>query len=430
MRFRDRTEAGEKLAQILAQKYGGQPGAVYALPRGGIAVGVPIARALNMPLDLAIARKIGHPLQPEYAIGAVTEHGEPVINAQAVEHVDREWFRSEVEAERQEARRRHAAYTGSREPVTSTGKTAILVDDGIATGLTMRAAIQEVRQQRPAKIVVAVPVVPPETAAELTEEVDEVVAVDVPNNYLGAVGAYYKDFHQVDDEEVRRLLQHAGSSEALTEQPLVGEFAVNIQLDGVSLSGDLGLMEQARGIVLFAHGSGSSRASPRNRVVARVLQRADIATLLFDLLTEDEDLIYRNRFDIAQLRRRLQGVTDWIAQQPALARLPIGYFGASTGSAAALEAAAERSDIRAIVSRGGRPDLAMAVLPRIRAATLLIVGSNDEPVLSLNRTAYAALTTTEKDLQIVSGATHLFQEPGALERVAQLATDWFQTHLR
>lgn len=429
MQFQDRLDAGEKLADILAKKYSGVPGAVYALPRGGVAVGMPIARRLHMPLDLAIARKIGHPRQPEYAIGAVTEHGEPIVNPYEVEHIDRHWLEREVEAEREEARRRHDAYLGGRPPATATGKTAILVDDGIATGLTVRAAIQEMRRQQPAKLVVAVPVVPADTAAALAREVDDVVAVDIPQNYLGAVGAYYRDFHQITDEEVIELLQRTNADQTAAEMPLSGEVTVQIPIDGEMLTGDLGLVEQARGIVLFAHGSGSSRSSPRNRFVAHELQRADFATLLFDLLTEREDRLYRNRFDIVRLRERLLLATEWVKQQPALAQLPLGYFGASTGAAAALEAAVGHPEIRAVVSRGGRPDLAMTLLPGIRAATLLIVGGNDEPVLSLNRQAYDALKIAEKDLQVVPGATHLFEEPGALEHVAHLASEWFQKHL-
>jgi pimeloyl-ACP methyl ester carboxylesterase len=186
-------------------------------------------------------------------------------------------------------------------------------------------------------------------------------------------------------------------------------------------------------VVLFAHGSGSSRHSPRNRFVARVLREAGLATLLIDLLTADEEAVDQYtaqlRFDIGLLAQRLVGATDWLLQNRETAGLPIGYFGASTGAAAALVAAAERPDaVAAIVSRGGRPDLAGPALSRVRAPTLLIVGGNDIPVIGLNEEALAQLTT-EKRLVIVPGASHLFEEPGALEEVARLAADWFGRYL-
>jgi pimeloyl-ACP methyl ester carboxylesterase len=208
------------------------------------------------------------------------------------------------------------------------------------------------------------------------------------------------------------------------------ERPVRIAGDHVTLEGDLAMPADARGIVLFAHGSGSSRLSPRNTYVARVLRDGGVGTLLFDLLTREEDTVYATRFDIELLTRRLIAATRWIAQQPETRELPVGYFGASTGAAAALMAAAELPDrIQAVVSRGGRPDMAMRVLERVRAPTLLIVGGYDEVVIDLNRQAYDALAAT-KELVIVPGATHLFEEPGTLEEVARLATEWFQRYLR
>jgi putative phosphoribosyl transferase len=200
---------------------------------------------------------------------------------------------------------------------------------------------------------------------------------------------------------------------------------VGLELAGVSLGGTLTLPEPARGLVVFAHGSGSSRFSPRNRQVSDVLHAAGIGTLLMDLLTEDEeqvDLRTRElRFDIGLLGERVVGAVDWAAQQAQ----PVGTFGASTGAAAALVAAAERpAAVTAVVSRGGRPDLAGDALSRVRAPTLLIVGGDDPVVLDLNRQARERLEA-ETQLEIVPGATHLFEEPGTLERVSELARDWF-----
>ncbi|MDI6690079.1 MAG: dienelactone hydrolase family protein [Actinomycetota bacterium] len=195
------------------------------------------------------------------------------------------------------------------------------------------------------------------------------------------------------------------------------------------LEGILALPQKTKGIVLFAHGSGSSRLSPRNNFVAGLLREAGIGTLLFDLLTEEEDLEYSNRFDIDLLTERLLLATKWVENQPETRGLQIGYFGASTGAAAALQAAVEIPSIFAIVSRGGRPDLVMSYLPKVKPPTLLIVGEYDEVVIELNQRAYEELKTG-KELAIVPRATHLFEEPGALEEVARLATDWFLRHLK
>jgi dienelactone hydrolase len=199
------------------------------------------------------------------------------------------------------------------------------------------------------------------------------------------------------------------------------------------LAGDLTIPPGAKGVVLFAHGSGSSRLSPRNRYVAQVLQSAGLATLLIDLLTPEEERVdlatAHLRFDIGLLAERLLDATGWLQSEPETASLRIGYFGASTGAGAALVAAASRTElIGAVVSRGGRPDLAGDALAGVKAPVLLIVGSNDDVVIEINRSALVQLTG-EKRLEIVSGASHLFEEPGTLEQVAELAADWFTSHL-
>jgi putative phosphoribosyl transferase len=211
------------------------------------------------------------------------------------------------------------------------------------------------------------------------------------------------------------------------------ERLVRVPVGRVLLDGNLTLPEGARGIVLFAHGSGSSRFSPRNRYVAQLLNQEKLATLLIDLLSPEEEAVDQRtaqlRFNIELLAERLVGVTDWLVEQPNTRPLRMGYFGASTGAAAALVAAAERPRIvHAIVSRGGRPDLAGPFLARVEAPTLLIVGGNDPVVIELNRAALAQLRC-EKQLVIVPGATHLFEESGALDEVARLACQWFERHL-
>jgi dienelactone hydrolase len=212
------------------------------------------------------------------------------------------------------------------------------------------------------------------------------------------------------------------------------ESAVRVQAAAVALDGNLTVPERARGVVLFAHGSGSSRHSPRNRHVARMLNEAGLATLLTDLLTADEEAVDAStleyRFNIGLLAERLTGAVDWLKREGQTARLPVGCFGASTGAAAALIAAAERPQaVRAVVSRGGRPDLAGEALARVRAPTLLLVGGHDYPVIDLNRQALAQLGCRDKQLVIVPGATHLFEEPGTLDDVARQAAEWFTHHL-
>jgi putative phosphoribosyl transferase len=212
--------------------------------------------------------------------------------------------------------------------------------------------------------------------------------------------------------------------------------AVTIPVEDGAMAGDLIIPPSARGIVLFAHGSGSSRHSPRNRYVAQELQKAGMATLLMDLLTTEEERLDEAtggslRFDIGLLASRLEAASGWVRTNPSIKDLPVGYFGASTGAAAALVAAAAewRGKVSAVVSRGGRPDLAHEALGAVRAPTLLIVGGEDRVVIGLNQQALARLAC-EKRLEIVPGATHLFEEPGTLEQVAALAAEWFERHLR
>lgn len=262
-----------------------------------------------------------------------------------------------------------------------------------------------------------------------------------------AIGQFYTDFEQTSDEEVIACLEHNRATHALSAThapsdapPATGsastehdspfyDRAVRIPAGGAALDGRLTVPRGAPGVVLFAHGSGSSRKSPRNRFVATGLNRAGLGTLLFDLLTEAEAVNRDNVFDTALLARRLIQATGWLREQPDAQGMEFGYFGASTGAAAALWAAAEpAADIAAIVSRGGRPDLAGPRLPEVKAPTLLIVGGRDHQVLDLNRQAAARLSC-EHQLAVVPGATHLFEEPGTLESVTELATDWFSRHL-
>jgi putative phosphoribosyl transferase len=279
--------------------------------------------------------------------------------------------------------------------------------------------------------VLAVPVAPQDLAGRMGRDADEVVCVHAPLDFA-AIGQFYADFAQVTDEEVVACLEGAaqGAGHGPAAPGLPEDRDVEVAAGGAVLGGHLTVPEDARGVVVFAHGSGSSRHSPRNRFVADGLNRAGLGTLLFDLLTEEEESDRRNVFDTGLLARRLADATGWLHGRPEVAALPVGYFGASTGAAAALWASTEPgTDIAAVVSRGGRPDLAEPRLPRVTAPTLLIVGGDDDVVLALNRQAEAQLTC-EDDLAVVPGATHLFAEPGALEEVTEQAAGWFTAHMR
>nr|WP_202433629.1 phosphoribosyltransferase family protein [Streptomyces sp. SID7815] len=393
---------------------------VLGLPRGGVPVAYEVAQALGAPLDVIVVRKLGVPYHPELGFGAIGEGGVRIISEEIVRRtgVGEKDLVAVERAEAAELVRRAHAYREGRPRLPLEGRAVVVVDDGVATGATARAACQVVRAQGAAYVVLAVPVAPPDAAARLREDADEVVCLSAPVLF-SAVGEWYRDFSQTSDEEVVALLARA-SADAVTAEE------VEVDAGGVPLSGDLVLPADAGAVVVFAHGSGSSRHSPRNRSVAAALNRAGLGTLLFDLLTPGEEVYRANVFDIGLLAGRLADTTDWLRRR---IPLPVGSFGASTGAAAALRAAAAAdSGVGAVVSRGGRPDLAGADLSGVRAPTLLVVGGDDTTVIDLNRQAQAALHC-ENRLEIVPGATHLFEEPGALERVADLARDWFTAHL-
>lgn len=429
MHFRDRRDAGRRLAEVLAGRSGGSP-VVLALPRGGVPVAAEVARALGAPLDVIVVRKLGVPFHPEYAMGAIGEGGVRIIDGDVIRsvHVTDEQLARVDAAERAELQRRARRYRGDRPPVSLVGRTALIVDDGMATGSTALAAAQVARAMGAASVVVAVPVASPQAVADLRREVDEVICVAAPEDFR-AVGRWYDDFSETTDDQVVSLLAELGSGPSGSSGRGLVEREVELHDGAATVHGHLTLPEHATGIVVFAHGSGSSRHSPRNRAVAAALNRAGLATLLFDLLTPAEERDRSNVFDIALLGRRLLVGTRWVLTDPTTRGLEVGVFGASTGAGAALWAAAASPDpIAAVVSRGGRPDLAGARLGSVRAATLLIVGGLDTEVLALNEQAAAQLNC-EHRLDVVPGAGHLFEEPGTLEAVAELATDWFVGHL-
>jgi putative phosphoribosyl transferase len=444
MMFGNRVDAGRRLAGRLGYLRGG-PVVVLGLPRGGVPVAAQVAGALGAPLDVIVVRKLGVPFQPELGMGAVGEDGVKVINAAVVRaaRVTGDELAAVEACEQAEVARRALRYRGERPRMPLDGKVAVIVDDGIATGSTARAACQIARALGAARVVLATPVAPPGWPERIGRDADETIAVITPAPFYG-IGQFYADFSQTSDDEVVACLEQAAAPRPVPaprpaaepvpagDPPGEGrhpQAEVEVAVGAVRLPGLLAVPADAAGVVVFAHGGGSSRHSPRNRYVASVLNQAGLGTLLFDLLTADEELDRGNVFDIGLLARRLTAATGWLVSQPAAAGLPVGYFGASTGAAAALLAAAEPgADITAVVSRGGRPDLAGPRLRLVRAPTLLIVGGNDQAVLGLNRAAQAELRC-QNDLVVVPGATHLFEEPGTLATAARAARDWLAIHM-
>ncbi len=415
--FTDRREAGRRLAAALAPLAAEVP-VVVGLPRGGVPVAAEVARALGAPLDVIVVRKLGVPTQPELGMGAVGEDGVCVRTDAVADAVGvaADAFAAVRRREQAEVEARARRFRAVRPAVPLAGRTVIVVDDGLATGGTARAAVAVARARGARRVVLAVPVAAPGSLAALRDEADAadaVVCLAAPPAFV-AVGQWYGDFTPTTDADVVRLLADPGPGTTAS---------VVVPGVGAGLAGELAVPPTPAGVVVFAHGSGSGRHSPRNRHVADALGAAGFATLRVDLEAPDGPA----PFDAARLGRHLLMVTDWVRDR--LPGLPVGWFGASTGAAVALWAAAEPgAPVGAVVARGGRPDLVRDRLGRVRAPTLLIVGGADPEVLAWNQDAARRLTA-DHDLAVVPGAGHLFSEPGALDAVARLATGWFADRL-
>lgn len=412
-RFADRGGAGRELARSLHRFASADP-IVVGLPRGGVPVAEAVADALDAPLDVIVVRKIGAPSQPELGIGAVAEGDVQVIDMELAHRlaITSDEITRLVRERVNELDQRIAAIRSVRSRLDLADRFVIVVDDGLATGSTAHAAIRSAQRSGASHVVLAVPVGSREAVQRLGHIADEVICLETPRIFL-AVGHYYDHFDQVSDDQVRHALQGHDGVDVIVPS---GESR---------LPAHLTVPYGSMSLVVFAHGSGSSRMSPRNREVARLLNRAGIATLLMDLLTPDEAADRRNVFDVELLADRLVDAVTWCQLDPRVQQHTIALFGASTGAAAALIAAARRPRVvRAVVSRGGRPDLAGPWLAGVAAPTLLIVGGDDREVRELNRAAMTRLTCPAR-LEVVPGATHLFEEAGTLARAAAAARDWF-----
>jgi putative phosphoribosyl transferase len=430
VRFADRRDAGRRLAALLSGFRYEDP-IVVGIARDGMPVAAEVAGTLQAPLEVVVVRELTVPENPEHPIGALAEGDIVIIDDEAVRRLGLSTAQLDamVGRGRQDLDRRLAREYAARPRLAVAGRMVLLVDDGLVDTHRAQAAARWLRQRGATRIVLAAPVAARESVQELCDWVDDVVCAESAGPW--STQYWYKDFAPTSDEEVSALLAEPTGG-------VIREVAIEVET-GLTLSGELTVPWGAhgRGVVAFAHGAGSNRLSPRNQQVARLLNDAGFATLLFDLLSPHEERDGASVFgshrpdvpELALLAGRLVATTHWLRRQPETARLALGYFGASSGSAVALLAAAELgTGVRAVVSRGGRPDLAQARLGEVVAPVLLIVGGADTAVLELNRRAQTHLCC-ENELAVVPGATHLFEEPGALEHVAWLTTDWFTKHL-
>ena len=411
------------------------------MPRGGVPVARVVADTLEVPLDVIVARKLGVPGLPEVSLGAIAEGWSGIVedSVRWFIGVPRSIVARIVERERQELERRMRAYRAGQPLPDLRGKTVIIVDDGLATGATMRAAARAVKAHKPARVIAAVPVASPDHCADVRAEVDELVTVATPDPFE-MVSTWYEDFAPVTDADVMGLLRRLAvpAESGAIDATVADEREVSIPIDARvaarAIVADLGVPNDSanvHGLVIFAHGGGSSRNSYRNRYLAGRLRMAGWATLRVDLLTEPEreadDPTGEHCFDVDLIARRLQTATEWTSEHAVAGSGRIVLFGASTGAAAALMAAAARPDLVAGVAlRGGRVDLAGDALARVRAPVLMVVGGADEATVRLNREASGRLTARHR-LTVIRGAGHTFEEPGALGAVGERVIRWLAT---
>lgn len=424
--LKDRHEAGRLLAEIISEKLQGERDiCVLALPRGGVPVGWEVAHTLNCPLDVLFVKKIGAPGQPELAIGAVSEGGKVIWQQETVDwlKISADQLKELASNKQNELKAQVNKWRKDRTVTDVKDKTVVVVDDGLATGATMIAALRVLRKKSPRKIMVAVPVSSENAKRLVTEFCDEMVILETPQPFF-AVGQWYVDFTQVTDEEVRNLLEMDPKRRPDTN---LGDHEVLIPCDDLLLEGELIVPDKAKGLIIFAHGSGSSHSSPRNQKVAKAFNQLGFATLLFDLLTPDEAKDRPNAFNIPLLMERLKTATRWAMEKEDLSSLPVGYFGSDTGAAAALAAAARQPLVKSIVSRGGRLDLADNFLKDVQAKVLLIVPGAEPGALEQNDRARDGLYACEK--AVIENARHLFEEENAMDDVIEYASNWFNQTL-
>ena len=443
MPFIDRTSAGRLLGERLLDYFFMDP-VVLAVPRGGLPVAYQVAQAIGAPLDVIVVRKLGLPFQPELAMGSIGEDGVRVIDTEIVSAVGAtdEEIRAVEAQERTELERQIQVLRSQSPRVSLVGRTALVVDDGIATGSTARAACLVARARGATRVVIAVPVASGQAATRLRDVADEVIALETPDPFY-AVGQWYLEFDHTSDEAMTALISDsrrperrvAGASWTGSHRvdgpvkPALRDEDISVGPPALHLRGHLTIPDNPRAMVVMGNAAGSARHSPRHRFIAASLNQSGLATLLFDLLTPLEEVERAYIFDIGLLGNRLAAVTKRLSDEPGARGLGIGYFGIDSGAAGALDASVHgQVDIGALVSLGGQPDLAGPCLSMVTVPTLLLVGERDATVLAHNRHAQSALTC-ENRLTVIPRATHLFEEPGALQEASDLAIGWFTQHL-
>lgn len=413
----NREVAGQFLSKLLQTSIRRADTVVLALPRGGVPIAWEISKELALPWDILLVKKIAAPHQPEFAIGAISEDDEPLWDQKTITALN--ISKIELIELSNQTRKKVSDQMGKwrrgRHSIDYQDKNIILVDDGLATGLTMIAAIQYLRKKRVKRITVAVPVSSQSSFETIKNMVDDIIVLFTPEPFF-SVGQWYEDFSQVEDEEVTNMLVRDLHPEKVIQ-------SVQIPAQGVVLQGDLYIPKHPKGVVVFVHGSGSSHKSPRHQKVAQSLMNLGYASLLFDLLTSHEEQDRKNVFNIELLSQRLSLATNWVRKYQGLQNLSLGYFGASTGAAAALLSASKDKTIATVISRGGRPDLAMPETEKVECPVLLLVGSLDHGVIDLNQKALATLDNGQ--MILIPNAGHLFEEPGTLDEVIEYSSEWF-----
>jgi putative phosphoribosyl transferase len=419
--YRNRRDAGRALAVAL-ERFRGRPDLlVLGLPRGGVVVAYEIAQALGAPLDVLVVRKIGLPGAEEVAAGAVGPDGLTVFNPKIASLVAGDELRRLAEAARLEVARRQRLFRDGAPPLSVSGRCVLVVDDGIATGASTRAAVRVLRAMHPSEIVIATPVAAGDALAALHHEADQTICLATPEAFH-SVGTWYDDFVQAEDRQVLALL-HRARAIAEPRRRHVAEPSldhVRIRAGDTLLDAELAIPPHPRAVVIVA----------QDGTIVPSLGAVGLATLRIELVPGPDGGNRRRdvRYDTPALTDRMVDVVDWAASHPALAGLPVGIHAASTVAAAGLAAAAaRRPQVRAVVCRGGRPDLAATSLRRVHAPTLLVVGADDRSVLGFNRRAADLLP--DGHVVTVPGAHHMFAEPGALEQANALARDWLVAHL-
>ena len=417
MRFTNRVTAGKMLVERLRHLQRDDV-VVLGLPRGGVPVAAEVARGLGCPLDVILVRKLGLPWQRELAFGAIGENGVTVLNDDVV----RSSGMTTVEVERVEERehveleRRSREYRAVHERVPLRGKTAVIVDDGIATGATARAACAVARGAGAAHVVLAVPVAPAGWESGFVGEADEQMSLFTPDDF-GSVGYFYDSFDPISDEEVMALLLSSGGSVTETDvHDVMGDAAVDAHLVAAPLP---------RAVALFIHGSGSSRASARNLSIARLLAESGTSGVLVDVPT---DAPGGDALDLNRVVSRLGNICGWITHASSFAGLPLVLVGSSSGAALAIATALSlrrTNPVTAVISRGGNLSAVMEVLGEVTCPVLLIVGSEDSPTREQNVRACSAIGPTCR-LEVVEGASHLFAEAGTLETAGRLAARFIE----